>query len=47
MNMSTTESVRSLFAFLETGNSDDFFRHVSPDVSWTVMGTHPLAGTKP
>jgi uncharacterized protein len=39
------EKVENLFKNLETGNNDDFFKHVSDDVSWTVMGTHPLAGT--
>nr|WP_319374527.1 nuclear transport factor 2 family protein [uncultured Methanobacterium sp.] len=37
--------VENLFKNLETGNSDNFFEQVSDDVSWTVMGTHPLAGT--
>ena len=37
--------VRSLFANLEYGKSDAFFEHVAEDVKWTVMGTHPLAGT--
>ena len=36
--------VKSLFANLENGNSGAFFEHVADDVSWTVMGTHPLAG---
>ena len=36
--------VKSLFANLENGKSDAFFEHVADDVSWTVMGTHPLAG---
>jgi ketosteroid isomerase-like protein len=36
--------VKSLFANLENGESDAFFEHVADDVSWTVMGTHPLAG---
>ncbi len=36
--------VRGLFANLEHGKSDAFFEHVSDDVNWTVMGTHPLAG---
>jgi uncharacterized protein len=40
-----TEQVKNIFKNLETGNSDNFFEHVSDDVSWTVMGTHPLAGT--
>jgi ketosteroid isomerase-like protein len=37
--------VKSLFANLENGKSDAFFKHVADDVSWTVMGHHPLAGT--
>jgi uncharacterized protein len=41
----TTEQIRALFAHLETGDADAFFAHVAADVSWTVMGTHPLAGT--
>ena len=40
----TADQVRRLFAHLETGESDAFFAHVADDVSWTVMGTHPLAG---
>jgi ketosteroid isomerase-like protein len=37
--------VESLFANLEKGQSGAFFEHVAEDVNWTVMGTHPLAGT--
>jgi ketosteroid isomerase-like protein len=37
--------VRSLFSNLENGKTDAFFDHVAEDVYWTVMGTHPLAGT--
>ena len=37
--------VRTLFANLESGRTDAFFDHVAEDVTWTVMGTHPLAGT--
>ena len=37
--------VKSLFANLENGKSGAFFEHVADDVKWTVMGTHPLAGT--
>ncbi|MEI6450763.1 MAG: nuclear transport factor 2 family protein [Actinomycetes bacterium] len=40
----TADQVRRLFAHLETGESGAFFAHVADDVSWTVMGTHPLAG---
>ena len=39
--------VESLFANLENGKSGAFFEHVADDVNWTVMGTHPLAGTYP
>jgi len=38
------DEVRRLFGHLETGESDAFFARVADDVSWTVMGTHPLAG---
>ena len=40
----TEEAVRGLFHHLETDDADLFFEHVADDVSWTVMGTHPLAG---
>lgn len=33
-----------MFKKLESGNGAGFFEHVAPDVDWTVMGTHPLAG---
>ena len=39
-NSSTT-----LQTAVEHGKSDALFEHVADDVSWTVMGTHPLAGT--
>ena len=39
------EYVRSLFANLENRRTDVFFDHVAENVTWTVMGTHPLAGT--
>lgn len=29
---------------METGNYSKTFERVSPNVDWTVMGTHPLAG---
>jgi hypothetical protein len=41
----TKQQVLALFAHLESGEPDAFFAHVAPDVRWTVMGTHPLAGT--
>jgi hypothetical protein len=41
----TADEVRALFAHLETGDADTFFAQVADDVHWTVMGTHPLAGT--
>lgn len=43
--MITVAKVENLFKNLETGKNDLFFKHVADDVSWTVMGTHPLAGT--
>jgi uncharacterized protein len=45
MQALTTDYVRSLFASLEKGKPEEFFSHVIPAVTWTVMGTHPLAGT--
>jgi ketosteroid isomerase-like protein len=41
----TFEQVETLFNYLRTGENDQFFDHVTDDVDWTVMGTHPLAGT--
>lgn len=41
----TTPKVEKLFNYLKTGESSQFFEHVADDVKWTVMGTHPLAGT--
>ncbi|MEX3010047.1 nuclear transport factor 2 family protein [Hoeflea sp. TYP-13] len=43
--MITRDDVIDLFAHLETGHADEFFQRVAEDVQWTVMGTHPLAGT--
>jgi len=43
--MISEEYVKELFDHLETGEADKFFSRVSDDVIWTVMGTHPLAGT--
>jgi len=40
----TTDWVRALFKGLEDGDGAAFFEHVSDNVDWTVMGTHPLAG---
>jgi uncharacterized protein len=37
--------VEELFALLEIGENNKFFANVADDVLWTVMGTHPLAGT--
>lgn len=41
----TASEINDIFSNLASGNSNAFFAHVSPTVSWTVMGTHPLAGT--
>ena len=38
------EFVRKIFAGLEHGDGAAFFGHVTDDVDWIVMGTHPLAG---
>jgi uncharacterized protein len=43
--MISEEYVNELFNYLKTGETDKFFSNVSEDVDWTVMGTHPLAGT--
>ncbi len=40
----TEDFVRTIFTSLERGDGNGFFEHVSDDVDWTVMGTHPLAG---
>jgi ketosteroid isomerase-like protein len=40
----TADEVRKIFEGLALGSSESFFDHVSEDVDWTVMGTHPLAG---
>ena len=40
----TAERVREIFKKLEKGDGAAFFEHVTDDVDWTVMGTHPLAG---
>jgi uncharacterized protein len=38
------DTVRRIFAHLESGSGDRFFDHVADAVDWTVEGTHPLAG---
>ena len=38
------ECVLEIFKGLESGDGAAFFEHVTDDVDWTVMGTHPLAG---
>jgi ketosteroid isomerase-like protein len=38
------EDIASIFRHLETGDSAETFKRVSPDVDWTVMGTHPCGG---
>ena len=40
----TEDQVRDIFRGLEKGDGSAFFNHVAPNVDWTVMGTHPLAG---
>ena len=41
----TAPEITAIFAPLAEGNPAVFFALVSPTVHWTVMGTHPLAGT--
>lgn len=41
----TTTEIKELFHHLESGNNELFFKNVAEDVKWTVLGTHPLAGT--
>ncbi len=41
----TVKQIKNLFDHLQTGDNNQFFEHVSDRVHWTVMGTHPLAGT--
>ena len=43
MSISIKDAI-NLFNHLKTGDNDKFFSHVADNVSWTVMGTHPLAG---
>ncbi len=40
----TSETVHSIFAKLASDTPEEFFQHVADEVSWTVLGTHPLAG---
>ena len=40
----TRDSIHALFRNMETGDHAEVFKRVSPDVDWTVMGTHPCAG---
>ena len=41
----TVKQVQDIFNNLDNGESEKFFEYVADDVSWKVMGTHPLAGT--
>lgn len=40
----TRDEITSIFKHMETGEYDSTFARVRPNVDWTVMGTHPLAG---
>jgi hypothetical protein len=40
----TRTEIETLFKNMETGNHAEVFKRVSPEVDWTVMGTHPCAG---
>ena len=37
--------IANIFAPLNTNDTTAFWKHVSPTVHWTLMGTHPLAGS--
>jgi ketosteroid isomerase-like protein len=37
--------IAAIFSGLENGKPEEFFKYVADNVEWTVMGTHPLAGT--
>lgn len=39
------DGVETVFNYLNNGENEKFFEHVADDARWTVMGTHPLAGT--
>lgn len=44
--MASPADWRRIFGLLaDPATSGEFFDHVADDVRWTVMGTHPLAGT--
>jgi uncharacterized protein len=46
MTAPTLTDRRQLFDLLaDPATIGRFFDHVADDVSWTIMGTHPLAGT--
>ncbi|KAF2804174.1 uncharacterized protein BDZ99DRAFT_467546 [Mytilinidion resinicola] len=40
----TAPEISAIFKNMETGNYPEVFKRVSPNVDWTVMGTHPCAG---
>ena len=43
--MISRDHVARIFRHLEENQAQRFYDHVSDQVEWTVMGTHPLAGT--
>ena len=40
----TRMEIEALFRNMESGDHAEVFKRVSPNVDWTVMGTHPCAG---
>jgi hypothetical protein len=40
----TRDKVKAMFGKLAGDDPGEFFEHVSDEVRWTVLGTHPLAG---
>ena len=40
----TRSEIEAIFKNMETGNYAATFERISPNVDWTVIGTHPYAG---
>ncbi|KAF1356957.1 hypothetical protein BDV97DRAFT_394824 [Delphinella strobiligena] len=44
MGYPTRDEIGEIFAGLANGKTDDFLSHVSPDVTWDVLGDDYAAG---
>ncbi|QIX01344.1 hypothetical protein AMS68_006861 [Peltaster fructicola] len=44
MSFPSRAAIKEQFQHMADGDYEAFFKKVSPDVDWTVMGTHPCAG---